>query len=323
MELAAIEVESPDPNDYLEWSITENEVSLGFTDDEKAVAARKMLDAGFSSSRAAKALKISVTHFLRLKRRLASSTMLDCIKNEALSATDVDNLLEATRDVPKLEANIARIVAKVQEHIAERRATAVGRQDKFDEEKLGKVARYIKPTQVKQWIKDLKEGRSIDWVAESQESERNFECSFDPEEGTLKIQALNLDVHKLTYEEYGQLAAKLDIASTQVTADFLKAKAVREIRGLATKVEDLGVLDFYRRHKADDLAAELERRVAQARGEADPTHGKVEPRQEQSIADSIQVPPLGESTSDSQAPAHPQNSDTLPADQKRRGRSTK
>ena len=125
-------------------------------------------------------------------------------------------------------------------------------------------------------------------------SERNFECSFDPKQGKLKIQALNLDVQKLPYEEYGQLAAKLDTVSKQVTADFLKAKAVREIKGLASKTEDLGVLDFYRRHRADDLAAELERRVALARGEADPKHGKVEPRQEQSIEDIIEVPPMSE-----------------------------
>jgi hypothetical protein len=292
MEIDALEVASADPRDILEWSVADNEIRAGLTDPEKVVAAAKMLKAGFSASRAARALGMSLTHFARYQRRLNSAIIREHVALGSISTTDGDNLLEAAASQNRtkdLECDFAAVAAKVERHIQERRAEAISRQEQFDEEKLGKVGSYIKPHHVRQWIKDFKEDRSIDWEPEPEQSQRNFECSFDPKEGKLHIQTLKLEVNKLTYEEYGQLAAKLDLTSRQVTADFLKAKAVREIRGLATQVEDSGVLDFYRKHGVSDLEAALERRVAQARGEVDPGHGKVAPRQEKLITDAIRV----------------------------------
>jgi ParB-like chromosome segregation protein Spo0J len=265
MEIDAVQVESSDPRDLMEWSLVDNEVRIGLTESEKVIAASKMLGMGFSSSRAARALGMSPTHFARYQRRLNSTVMRQHIALDTVSPTDADNLLEAaaaqnrTKD---LERGFEAVVAQIEHHITDRRAQAVSRQEQFDEEKLGKVGSYIKPHNVREWIKDLKEGRSIDWEPEPEQSQRNFECSFDPKEGKLHIQSLNLAVHKLTYEEYGQLAAKLDITSRQVTADFLKSKAVREIRGLATQVEDSGVLDFYRKHGVADLEAALDLKQA-------------------------------------------------------------
>lgn len=294
MELDALEISSPDPKDLLEWSITDNEVRVGLTEAERDIAVGKMLAMGFSATRAAKCLGMSATQFHRIRRRLGSPVMMTLIQNGDLTATDVDSLLEEAKgNTPRLEQDITEIVAQVQAHISDKRADAASRQEEFNEDKHGKVRNYLKPSLIKGWVKDLKEGRSIDWVAEPEaEGGWTYECSLDVKTGKIKIANLTGNIRDMEYANFAQVCAKIDLLSKQLTALFLKQTAIRQIEDLDDQTQEgQGVIDYYRRHQAGDLAAKLERQVAQARGELDPEHGKVAPRREQSIAASIQVPP--------------------------------
>ena len=90
-----------------------------------------------------------------------------------------------------MEQDLLRIKAKADRHIALRKADAIDRGGEFDDEKDGKFSKYVKPEHTRQWAKDYEEGRTIDWVPESEESEQSFECSCDPKEGIIRIRGLN------------------------------------------------------------------------------------------------------------------------------------
>jgi hypothetical protein len=296
MLVSAVEVESDKGYaDYLVRSVCDNELRIGLTDDEKLVAAEKMLKAGVSSSRAAKALGMSATHFSRYLRRIGSPAAREDIAKEHITATDADRLLEAAGSVGRvreLEEDLDRVVATIASHIALARAEAVKNQETFDEKKHGRVSKYIRPDQLKRWVEDIKEGRRLVWDPPSDgEGSFSFVCKFGPREGKIKIQALSLDLHRAKYEDVGQLAAKLTRAAEQVTGFFLKKKVERDLWKDTPAEQEQGLIEFFKKHGADNLAAELERKAAAARGEADPDHGKVEPRAERPIAQDIQVPP--------------------------------
>ena len=55
--------------------------------------------------------------------------------------------------------------------------------------------------------------------------------------------------------------------------------------------EDEDLIKYFERNKADDLAADLRAKAAKARGEPDPGHNNVTPRDETVLADTITVPP--------------------------------
>lgn len=294
MEISAIEVESP--TGYLEYlvrSVSDNEVRLGLTDDEKILAAEKMLKAGVSSSRAAHALGMSPTHFARYQRRINSPCMCEHIAKGHLTATDADNLLEAAsrvNRVKELEQNFDRNVAKIEDHIASLRAEAIKNQNEFKEDKLGIVSKHFDSGHVRQWIKDIGESKSLDWSANPKASGWTYECSFDPKEGKIVIGALKADMHRMPRENVGQLAYKFSSMAKYLENFFLKKQAEEAIwKDQVQDDEDL--VKYYSRLGAADLADELQEKVKSARGETDPSHGQVAPRQEESIASVIQVPP--------------------------------
>src|SRR5262249_19853269 len=139
--------------DYLLRSVSDNEIREGLAEEDKVIAAEKLLNAGIASSRAARALGMSATHFARYVRRLGSPAMREHISGSHLPATDTDNLLEAGASVGRLkelEEDMDRVVAAVENHIALARAKAAGNVEKFDEDKHGKVSKYIKGGQVRQ-----------------------------------------------------------------------------------------------------------------------------------------------------------------------------
>ncbi|HKM81842.1 MAG TPA: hypothetical protein VJY15_12875 [Candidatus Acidoferrum sp.] len=183
MEISAIEVESKSGYlDYLIRSVCDNEVRLGLDDDEKLLAAEKVLVAGASSSRAARALGVSATHFARYQRRIASPVMRAHIAAGHLTPTDADNLLEiASRNncVKQLETDFDHIVDKIENHISALRAEAIINQNEFKEDKLGVVSKHFNSGHVRSWIKNIKESKSPDWEAEPTEVGWTYECSFD------------------------------------------------------------------------------------------------------------------------------------------------
>jgi hypothetical protein len=296
MLVAAIEVESDRGHvDYLVRSICDNQVRVALTDDEKLNAAEKMLKAGVSSPRAARALGMSATHFGRYLRRLASPAVREHIAKQNLTATDGDNVLAVAAShgrQKEAEQDLEGVVAAITSHIAMAKAKAVENQEDFDDKKLGRVSKYIRPEQLKRWVEDIKAGRRFTWAPSSDgEGSFSFECKFDPKEGKIKIQALSRDLHRTSYEDVGQLAAKLTRAAEQVTGFFLKKKVEKDLWKDSPAEQEQGLIDFFKKHGADDLAADLERKAAAARGEADPDHGKAEPRAEHPIAQDIQVAP--------------------------------
>ncbi len=226
MEISAIEVESP--TGYLEYlvrSVSDNEVRLGLTDDEKILAAEKMLKAGVSSSRAAHALGMSPTHFARYQRRINSPCMCEHIAKGHLTATDADNLLEAAsrvNRVKELEQNFDRNVAKIEDHIASLRAEAIKNQNEFKEDKLGIVSKHFDSGHVRQWIKDIGESKSLDWSANPKASGWTYECSFDPKEGKIVIGALKADMHRMPRETWGNL-----LTSSQAWRSTLRISSSR------------------------------------------------------------------------------------------------
>ena len=293
MELTAVEVFSPNPIDYLTRSIEDNTVRKDLTDEEKIVAAGKLLERGVPSNRAAKALDLTSTQFRRYQYRLGSQIMRDHIAAEHITATDCDVLLQEAHShnrVESLERDFTNTVDKIESYISGLRAYAASRQDKWDK-KLSRVSKYIKPINIKVWRACLEEGTSMDWEPEATTSGWTYECYYNIKEGKIKISGLSIDAHKLSYEEFRQLAAKIDVLSKSLTAQFLKLTAIQAIKDRPTGEEDLGVLDFYKRHKALDLAKSVEERVAAARGEPDPDHGAVSPRVEKAIAGMIEISP--------------------------------
>ena len=296
MEISAIEVESPmGYQDHLVRSVCDNEVRKGLDDDEKLLAAEKMLNAGVSSSRAARALGISATHFARYQRRINSPSMREHIAKGHLTPTDADNLLEAANRVNRvkeLERDFNRIVAKIEDHIASLRSEAIKNQNEFKEDKLGIVSKHFNSGQVRQWIKDIRESKSLDWSADPKASGWTYECSFDPKEGKIKIQGLSMDAHRMSYQDLGQLSGKLWCFSRKLENFWKKKQAEQQIWASADQEQDEDLIEYFARHKADDLANDLRKKAAKARGESDPSHGWVVPRQEESIASVIQVPPL-------------------------------
>ena len=117
---------------------------------------------------------------------------------------------------------------------------------------------------------------------------------------------------------------------------------MQEIRKRKTTSVDLSVARFYEQHGAKDLAEQVKKKVAAARGEDDPNHGKVPPRVERSIADEIDVDAIDTSPESqpaeakpasgaeptpspvaaSQAPVQPESSDTRPTGKQRRRKAT-
>ena len=295
MEISAIEVESPAGYlDYLVRSVCDNEVRQSLTDDEKILAAEKMLMAGVSSSRAAHALGMSATHFARYQRRINSLAMREHISKNHLTATDADNLLEAANSVNRikeLERDFGRIVAKIEDHIASLRAEAIKNQNEFKDDKLGNVSKHFNAGHVRQWIKDIKESKLLDWSPEPKSSGWTYECTFDPKEGKIKIQGLTIDAHRMPCEDLGQLSGKLYGMQRKVESLWKKKQAEQKIWAGVDQEQDEDLIDYYTRHHADDLADKLRKKAAQALGETDPSHGQVVPRQEESIASVIEVPP--------------------------------
>jgi hypothetical protein len=296
MEIDALEISSQDPRDLLEWSITDNEVRQGLTEAEKLLAAAKMLKANFSASRAAHALGVSPTLFARYQRRLNSDVIRAAVQNDDITATDGDTLLEAaathnrTKD---LERGYLAITTQIERHISQLREEATRRGDAFDDKKQGQVGRYIKPHHVKGWAEDLKQGRSLSWTPEEEDQGGwTFECKVDPREGKLSIGRLKTDLHTMSLSDLGQVAFKLCSVARLVEAFFRKKQAEAAIWTQDQDQADTeDMIGYFRRQGAVDLADDLQRKVDRTRGEADPGHGKVQPRRTKSVADAIQVPP--------------------------------
>ena len=247
----------------------------------------------FSWKLLAKALALSSTQFRRYQYRLGSQIMRDHIAAEHITASDCDELLTVAHThnrVDNLEQEFTDIVDKILSHISGLRACAASRQDKWDK-KLEKVSKYIKPVNIKAWRTCLEEGTLMTWVPEGTSTGWTYECYYNIKEGKIKISGLGIDAHKLSYEEFGQLAAKIDVLSKNLTAQFKKLTAIQEIKDTPTGEEEQGVIDFYKRHQALELAKTVEEQMAAARGEPDPDHGKVSPRVEKAIAAMIEVPP--------------------------------
>lgn len=305
MDISAIEVESPVGFlDYLIRSICDNEVRLGLTDPEKLLAAEKALKGGASSSRAARALGVSATHFARYQRRIASPTMRAHIAANHLTATSADNLLElASRNnsIGQLESDFDNIVHKIEDHINSLRAEAILSQNEFDEDKFGEVSKYINKGFLNAWMDGLKESKSLDWQAEPVANGWTYECGFDLKTGAIKIAALKKDAHTMSYQDLGQLSGKLSVLAKKVENWWLKKQAEHRIWATAElAAEDEDLIDYYARHHAEDLANPLRAKAAMAHGEADPSHGTVTPRDETVLADAITVP-----TAPEQAPYDP------------------
>ena len=250
MEMHAIEVFSEVGFlDYLIRSICDNEVRLGLSDDEKLLAAEKALKGGASSSRAARGIGVSATHFARYQRRLASPSMRAHIAAGHLSATAADSLLEiASRNncVKQLEADFDHIVDKIEDHISALRAEAILNQDEFKEDKLGLVSKYIGKEFISSWIKDIKESsKHIDWEAEPGEVGWTYECSFDLKSGKIKIEALNKDAHSMSYQDLGQLSGKLNILAKKVENYWKKKQAEHKIWASMEIEEDEDLIDYF------------------------------------------------------------------------------
>jgi hypothetical protein len=179
--------------DYLVRSVCDNELRVDLTDEEKILAAEKMIKAGVSSYRAAKALGMSPSHFGRYLRRLASPAVREHIAKGHITATDADILLAvaaAHNRQKELEEDLDGGVAAIANHIAQAKAKAVENQEKFDDKKHGRVSKYIRPEQKKRWVEDIKEGRRFTWQPPSDgEGSFSFECKVDLKEGTIKVQA--------------------------------------------------------------------------------------------------------------------------------------
>ena len=182
-------------------------------------------------------------------------------------------------------------MAQIEDHIASLRAEAIKNQNEFKEDKLGIASKHFNSGHVRQWINDIKEAKLIDWSADPKASGWTYECSFDPKEGKIKIQGLNMDAHRMTYQDLGQLSGKLWNLWRRVENFWKKKQAEQEIWASADREQDEDLIDYFARHKANDLANDLRQKAAKARGETDPSHGQVAPRQEESIASVIQVPP--------------------------------
>jgi hypothetical protein len=294
MMIDAVEVTSSDPKDLLEHSVADNEVRVALTDAERDIVVGKMLAAGFSASRAARALGMSPTQFHRIRRRITSTVMLTAVQNDTITATDADLLLEAAAShncTKDLERGYSAVVAKVERHISRLREEATRRGDAFDEAKRGKIGHYIKSSHIKGWAEDLKAGRSLSWKPEEDQGGWTFECRVDPKEGKVSIGRLKTDLHTMSLSDLGQVAFKLSNAARLVEAFFRKKQAESAIwRQDQDQADTEDMVDYFRRQGAVDLADALQRKVDLTRGEVDPDHGKVAPRQETSVADSIQVP---------------------------------
>ena len=292
MEISAIEVESKIELDYLIRSVCDNEVRLGLEEEEKLLTAEQLLTEGSSSSRAARALGVSATHFARYQRRIASPIMREHIAKGHLTATNADDLLEmASRHnrVGQLETNFDAIVHKVQGHINTLRADAEANANEFNEDKDGVVSKHINKGFITSWMKGLKESKSLDWQAEPVTTGWKYECSFDLKTGKIKLEALNKDAHAMSCSDLGQLSGKLSVLSHKVENFWKKKLAEEKLWATMEQEEDEDLIDYFERNEATHLADELQAKAAKARGEADPGHNKVTPRAETVLADTITV----------------------------------
>ena len=167
----------------------DNEVRFGLSDDEKLLSAEQLLIAGASSSRAARALGVSATHFARYQRRIASPIMRAHIAARPHRDTAADDLLElASRNncIGSLETDFDNIVHKVQDHINTLRADAESNTNEFNEDKDGVVTKYINKGFINSWMEGLKESKSFDWQAEPVEPGWKYECTFDLKSGKIR-----------------------------------------------------------------------------------------------------------------------------------------
>ena len=156
---------------------------------------------------------------------------------------------------------------------------------------MGIISKHFNSGHVRQWIKDIGESKSLDWSADPKASGWTYECSFNSKEGKIVVGALKADMHRMSRENVGQLAYKFASMAKYIENVFLKKQAEQAIwKDQVQDDEDL--VRYYERLGAADLAAELQKKVESAQGEPDPSHGRVVPRQEESIASVIQVQPL-------------------------------
>ena len=297
MEISAIEVESVADLDYLIRSVCDNEVRLGLEEEEKLLTAEQLLADGASSSRAARALGVSQTHFARYQRRIASPIMRAHIAAGHLAATSADELLEiASRHnrVGQLETDFDHVVDKIEDHINTLRADAILNQNEFKEDKLGVVSKHINKGFINSWLKGIKESKHLDWQAEPVAVGWTYECSFDLKSGKLKIEALNKDAHSMSCSDLGQLSGKLSVLSHKVENFWKKKLAEEKLWATMEQEEDEDLIDYFDRNEAVHLADELRAKAAKARGEADLGHNNVTPRDETVLADTITVPPQPE-----------------------------
>ena len=117
-----------------------------------------------------------------------------------------------------------------------------------------------------------------------------YACKVE-KDGKIKIANLGTNLHQMSYEHIGQLAAKLSLVAGIVEQVWLSKKA-QDTLGAMTQGDEADLLPFFKKHKADKIVETIRAKVAAAMGEADPKHGKSTPRRERSIADYIDVRPV-------------------------------
>jgi transposase-like protein len=300
MELPAVELEGGQEVDYLIRAVASNEVRCHLSDEAKYQVAALLLERKVAATRAARALGISTTVFGRYIRRYNNQWILQHVKDDHLTLSDADILLEEagkTNTYEQLQESFEQVVVQVKSHITRIQARAKAKKEKL-KDTAGLVKTYLAPARVKKQLREaLPQGKAIslnldDGSSAGTDEDITFECKIDEKDGKLKLSGLNgKALHQLTYDQLGALAAKLNTVAEEVLQLFLTKQRTRG-NGEATKQgSDMRLVAFYEKHGAQDLADKLKDQIASGNGQSDPNHRKTTPRTETPVAAGINVPP--------------------------------
>jgi hypothetical protein len=325
MAIPAVELTGGAEVDYLLRAVASNEVRLSLSDDFRYTVAAMLLERKVPATRAARAMGVSGTVFNRYIRRYDNKWIINHVKDDYLSQTEADTLLEAAavKDaIVALKQALDTVFIRIRNYIAWLKVQAKANREKLPTKAILPKT-YVKQAKVVKLILEcLKEGKPLkvelglgevpSHPAEATQpgavgassagqpadttiapavpgDDFTFECKVDEKDGKLRVSGLNgVALSRLSHEALAAIACKLNILAEDVT-NLYKTKQAAQTMMEAKQTSTLArKIAFLESIGAWVQVNELKSQIAPAgngKGNGTPV-----PRTVQPIADTLNVP---------------------------------
>jgi hypothetical protein len=291
MEVPTEEIVGGNSQDYLVWSVFDNENRETTDRVSRIKTCKKLYDDGVPIPRAARAMKVDPKTYERDLLIGSHGWMFQHVIDESIAATHALALLTEARKqgvMEEMRADLDDWIASRKREIREKEKIKKLADGK-DLRPADKLVKTFMPNHlVTHWVELLKHKRRFD-----DDAQWDYSASLDKDNRKLQISSIVLDLDKASADKMARVGSKLSMICKQL-APFIQKRHASET---GQTVKDAGDepydLDYLRSIGMENMAEGLEAKVITARkpdGEVDPTHGQQQEREERDLTADVQLP---------------------------------